>query len=205
MALTIPHYAKIKDNYCIAYFGYNNEYLIQLKLLRPIIEKELPGIKVYLACKKDSMYLLQNEERILDRETLIDTKYNQFAYVREINCDMLLHPIEELLQESDLPCGPIHIETKITNGRKCVLLTNGILPTKSLTSEKIKSAIHFIQTKGFNVILNEDISDADWVVGVENEKLYQSAALGKKTTLIPTGLGTNIFKNMFPNSEILSL
>lgn len=200
---TLPHYAKIKDNYCISYFGNSKEYLVQLKLLRPIVETQLPGIKVFIACKNDSMYLLKNEERILNREELQERK-TDFAYIREINCDMQTHPIEELMKESNLPCGPI--ETPVVEPTKrCVLLTNAIFPTKTLTAKQIQEAISLITKNRFDVDINGSIESAGWVVGVENENLFLAAAMGIKTTLIPTGLGTNLFKSMFTKGEILNL
>jgi len=200
---TLPHYAKIKDNYCVAYYGNSKEYLTQLKLLRPIMEKQLPGIKVFIACRNDSIYLLKNEERILSKEEL-QTKKTDFAYIRELTCDMESHPIENFMKESNLPCGPIHTPV-VDPIRHCVLLTNGILPTKTLSASQIQKAIQYIQNKGFNPEINGSIETAGWVVGVENEHLFNAAANGKRTTLIPTGLGTELFKSMFPNGELLTL
>lgn len=166
------------------------------------MEKTFPGIKVFLACKEDSIYLLEGEERIISKEQLNENK-NMFAYIRELLCDMQSHPVESFMDESSIPCGPITInESKIGN---CVLLTNGIFPVKSLNSNQIKQAIKYIESKGCSVSLNSSTDNAEWIVGVENEYLYQSAANGKKITLIPTGFGENLFKRMFPNTEILHL
>lgn len=203
MPVPLPYYAKIKDNYCVAYFGNSKEYLLQLKLLRPIMEAQLPGIKVYIACKSEAIYLLSGEERILTREDL-QSKKNEFAYVRELSCDMQSHPIEEFMKESNLACGPIKITTPII-ATTCVLLTNAILPTKTLSGKQIQAAIDYIKQKGCEPQINGSIENADWVVGVENEDLFQAAAMGKKVTLIPTGLGENLFHAMFPKAELLTL
>lgn len=149
------------------------------------------------------MYLLQGEERILSGDDLKSRK-SDFAYVRELSCNMETHPIEELMKESNLSCGPIETPT-IDLTRRCVLLTNGILPTKTLSAAQIQTAIQYIQKNGYEPEINGQIESAGWVVGVENEHLFQAAADGKRTTLIPTGLGASLFKAMFPNGELLQL
>jgi hypothetical protein len=200
MPVSLPVYAKIKDNYCISYYGNNREYLLQLKVLRPIMESMLPGIKVYISCKEESIYLLKGEDRVIPRNQL---QKDDFAYVRELVCNMECHPVEELMKESNLPCGPIAETNK--KGRNCVLCTNGILPTKTLSSDQIHAAIKYIKQHGVEPTINEGIEKADWIVGVENEDLFGAALLGKKATLIPTGLGENLFIEMFPQGEILRL
>ena len=202
MPIPLPVYAQIKDNYCLAYFGNNKEILIQLKLLRPFMENTFPGVKVFIACREDALYLLKNEERIISKNELKESK-NMFGYIRELLCDMQTHPVEEFMKESDIPYGPI-CNLKITDGN-CVLLTNGIIPVKPLNGSQIKQAIEFCKQSGQEPIINGSIEKAGWVVGVECDQLYQAAALGIKTTLIPTGFGENLFKKMFPDGQILRL
>jgi hypothetical protein len=201
--MPLPDYVKIKDNYCIAYFGHNKEYIVQLKLLRPFMEKQFPGVKVYLACRQESFYLLEKEINILNQEELKNNK-NNFAYIRELTSNMESHPVEDFMEESEIPCGPI-IETSQISQNKVVLLTNGIIPVKSLSGKQIKVALEFIQNKGFKAEINTSIKDAGWVVGVENEQLYEAAAMGKQVTLIPTGFGENLFNKMFPQGQILRI
>ena len=202
MPIPLPEYSKIKDNYCIAYFGNNKEHLVQLKLLRPFMEQTFPGVKVFIACRDDCLYLLQNEPRIITKTQLKDSK-NMFGYIRELLCDMQSHPVEEFMKESDIPCGPICKPLK--NNGNVVVLTNGIIPVKPLNGNQIKEIIEYVRSQGKEPILNGDINDASWVLGVECENLYLAAAAGKRVTLIPTGFGENLFKNMFPESEIQRL
>lgn len=202
MPIPLPEYAKIKDNYCIAYFGNNKEHLVQLKLLRPFMEKTFPGVKVYLACRDDCMYLLSEEDRILSKTELKDNKH-LFGYVRELLCDMQSHPVESFMLESDIPCGPICEKSNCYGD--CVLLTNGVIPVKPLNGEQIKKAINYIRKNGYEPQINGDINRAGWVVGVESEQLYLAAALGKRVSLIPTGFGEKLFKKMFPQNEIIVL
>lgn len=202
MPIPLPQYAQIKDNYCIAYFGNSKEYLVQLALLRPFMEKAFPGVKVYLSCKDDCMYILKNEERIISKTELKESR-NSFGYIRELLCDMQSHPVEEFMKESNIPFGPICRTTQ--NEGYAILLTNGIVPVKPLNGDQIKKAIDFIRSKGEEPVLNENVENASWVVGVECEQLYSAAAQGKKVTLIPTGFGENLFKIMFPDCQILSI
>jgi hypothetical protein len=212
MALPLPQYIKAKDNYCIAYYGNNKEHLIQLKLLRPIMERTFPGIKVFLACREDSSYLLKGQDRILTREELKDNKH-MFAYIRELVCDMQSHPVEEFMKESDIPCGPI-LEKQQAWGTNCVLLASGVPPVRSLTANQIRLAILHIkkfnggaepEIYGTNPEFDRGIDGHSWAVGVESEQLYEAAARGMQVTLIPTGFGENLFKKMFPSGQILSL
>ena len=203
MTLPLPDYDKIKDNYCISYFGNNKEHLVQLKLLRPIMEKTFPGVKVYLSCRDEHLYLLEGEERIISK-TELDDKKHLFGYVRDLLCDMESHPVEEFMKESDIPYDKIQ-SPKTKPAGHCVLLTNGVSPVKCLTGEQIKKVTEYIKNKGCTYTINGSIYDAEWVIGVENEDLYLAASKGKYTVLIPTGFGENIFKSMFNNIEILTL
>lgn len=167
------------------------------------MEKTFPGIKVYLACREDSVYLLKDEERIITREELKESKH-LFGYIRELLCDMQSNPVEEFMNESQIPFGPIRADQPLKN-KKCVLLTNGVIPVKTLTGNQIKLAIAHIQSKGYQPEINGNTDDAGWVVGVENEQFYLAAAAGRSVTLIPTGFGENLFKKLFPSGQILKL
>ena len=117
---------------------------------------------------------------------------------------MTSHPIEEFMEESKISYGPIHVNQFLDN-KKCTLLTNGISPVSSLTSNQIKLATTYIQSKGYHLEINGETAESGWVVGVENEQFYQSAVSGKSISLIPTGFGENLFKKLFPGGEILKL
>lgn len=167
------------------------------------MEQTFPGVQVYIACREDSTYVLRGEERILTKNELKDSRH-LFGYVRELLCDMQSNPVEEFMKESDIPCGPVKETPRGSSGR-CVLVTNGVLPVKSLTGDQIKAAIQYIRGQGCEPDLNDTIDNAAWVVGVESESLYQAAANGLRVTLIPTGFGKNLFKKMFPTGQILEL
>lgn len=188
----------------MAYFGHSKEYIVQLRLLRPIMEASFPGIKVYLSCNDEYMYLLKNQERIVSRSNLLKDK-QQYAYIRELSCDMSTHPVEQFMLESDMPCGPIQ-SSPLHEGDlsgTCTFLTNCYAPTRSLSGFQIQKVCQIIRNKGCEPVLNRPFEGFDWVVSVENEVLYEAAAMGKRVTLISTGLGENLFRTMFPGAQIL--
>ena len=74
------------------------EHLIAI---RPFIEKELPGVEIYLACSDGLLYLAENQNRIIGQSKLVEMKW-QFGYIRELKSDFVNHPVEKLLAESQL-------------------------------------------------------------------------------------------------------
>jgi hypothetical protein len=200
-------YNLIKNNYCLCYYGINKEYLVQLKLLRPIIENAYKGIVLYICCSDDCLYLLSKEKNILTKSEFLKNKSN-ISYIRFLEDSIDRHPVEEIMKESSIPCGPVCVEKRENFSKKCALLTKGLSPVRSLNGRQINSALELISGGGFKVFinpsLNEIVDDFEMVVGVENEVLYECAARGLNVKLVPTGIGENLFLSMFPNNEIFS-
>ena len=198
MSTPFPKYAIVKNNYCICYFGNCNEYLIQLKYLRSIIEKELPGIKIYIGFKDGLHGLLEGESNIVPNDVL-KIKKKKYAYIRELKCNMVDHPVWELLKESNIspsiPDVPLPDKTI-----KCVISSRGVLPTKSLSEAQISKIKSIYQAKGYAIEVDGNIDGAGCVVGVESVSLFQAAFLGIETALVPTGIGTDLYKSLFPNT-----
>ena len=96
--IPLPLYAKIKDRYCIGYFGDSDNVIRQLKKARPLIEKELPGIQVYICCNDEKVNILKNEDRVVPRSTL-EVVAKEVAYFRE----MVNETVTDLLDESRIP------------------------------------------------------------------------------------------------------
>ena len=96
--IPLPLYAKIKDRYCIGYFGQTTETLLDLKKARPFIEKELPGIKVYICCNDEKASVLDGEDCIILRSEL-ETRLKEVAYFREL----IEETVIDLLEESKIP------------------------------------------------------------------------------------------------------
>lgn len=90
MTIPLTHYIKIKNNFCIGYFGNNPQIITKLKEIRVAVEKQLSEIKIYIACNDEF-----TGERMINYSEL-GKKLKEFAGYREINDD----GIEDLLKES---------------------------------------------------------------------------------------------------------
>lgn len=198
MTVAFTDYAKIKDNLCICYVGSCNEYLVQLKFIRPAIEKELPGIKIHICCKDNVFHLIQDSPRII-RYSEIKDKKRDLAHIIDLKCNMQSHPILKLIEESNLTLEHLPIIEPVEKTKKCVIFPNGVIPTKSIDVEKLRK---ICMMKGYTTIVGGSLDGAGWVVGVENEYLYEAGIRGIRTTLIPTGIGTKLYKKLFPKGEI---
>jgi hypothetical protein len=200
MPIPLPSYVKIKDKLCIAYFGNSNEYLIQLKLLRPYIERTFYGLHIYIACDDSVFNLLENEKNVVKRS---EFKESNYGHTKHINCNMQDHPIEVLFSESDIEIPIITLENN-QKSKKCLIYPHGNYPTKSLTEEQIKKLTKIYKNQGFQVEIDGKLDFNSMIIGVENEQLFLAASNNAKTILINTGIGSNLFKKMFPKNEILN-
>lgn len=204
MPLSFPYYVSIKDNCCISYFGHNTEYIAQLKILRPLIQEQFNDLKIWLSCNDNLLYLIEDEPNIISRTKLLSNK-RIFGHIDEIKCPFDKdHPIEKYFKKLDINiksmCNKSNSVSKI-----CVISDQCVLPNKPLHYDNI---IKYIRSKGFLIkeFTNlKDLESCGWVVGIENGITYLAANKGIKTTLIPTGIGTDLFKTLFPSAEVLSL
>ena len=197
------HYAQIRNRYCIAYGGHCAEYLVQLRLLQPILDKEFPGMDIYLAARKDFLHLLKGVDHVLPYAEA-KQKRKEFGYVRELAVGKK-HPILQLLEESNIVPG-LDIPAPPNSNRLCVLSTQGTHPTRSMTESQIAECSANAAYAGYEVWVDPKIgavSSAGWVVGVENEMLFEAAGQGIKTSLVPNGIGTKLYTLMFPQGEVL--
>lgn len=203
MPIPFPLYAKIKNNYAICYFGKCTEYLIQLKYIRPLIEKKYPGIKIYLGCRDDVVHIL-NTERGIIKESEMRNKKMYFAYIHEVKCNTQDHPILEIINENEIELPEIKLIDNDSN--LCLIYSHGMFPTKSLTDEQVEKTKKTYEMKGLTVKVNIDNQTAGHVIGVENQQLFSAGFSGKKVTLIPTGVGKELFLKLFKNNgDILNI
>ena len=87
----------------------------------------------------------------------------------------------------------------------CLIKTNGNYPTGNLLKSQIKTLQKIAFQNGFKVEIDGDWQNAGIVYGVESVELFEAAARGIKSYLIPTGNGEQLFKKMFKNGEILHI
>jgi hypothetical protein len=93
--LAFPEYSKIKNKYCIAYHGHSNEYVARILYVLPFIEKELPGMEIFVLVDEDVAKTNKSDKLVTS---------GSFAYTRELNeC----FTIEDLLRESNIQIFPI--------------------------------------------------------------------------------------------------
>lgn len=160
--MDFTNYAKIKDNYCICYFGYSNEYLIQLDTLRPFIEKQYPGLNIYLGCKDDVAHLLSGKTLKLSH---IKSRKSEFAHIRELKYDHQSHPIEQFIKECNIKNYMIDNKSQKDMTTLCVIISHGSYPTTNLTNEQIQKCKMIARSQRFDVAVDVDIQDAGWVIG----------------------------------------
>jgi hypothetical protein len=202
MGIPLTKYKNIKDKCCLVYLGHSEEYLTQIKYLIPYIEKEFLGIEIHVCCKPEFAHIFEN--RCFSQNELRDKKQD-FGHFIEIKSNLNSHPILQFLDESKIPYGPADIKMQEHPTIKCAICPNGSTPVKSLTQDQIQKISIMAKKEGMSPEITDQVNDAGWVIGVENASLYRASSKGIRTTLIPTGLGTKLFKTLFPNGEILEL
>jgi len=202
--MTIPYenYLEIKDKYCITYYGVFNEFILQLIYLKPAIEQEFPGVKLYISCKDELFNRLEVSTDVIPFSKFAKHEY---SYVRDLSFDNINHPILGIINESKMNLKGLVPHRNNIKTNKCIILSKGVGHVKSLTDDEVQIVIEKVRLAGFDPKINENIDDAGWVIGVECEDLYKSAIKGIKTTLIPTGFGKKLFETLFPNQEIYSI
>lgn len=127
---------------------------------------------------------------------------NKFAHIYEFLTGGQTHPIEEMLKDCGITEYSIPVP-EIEPTSKCVIIPHGCYPTNNLTKDQISKIKNMAICKQYQI--GEGLEGAGWVIGVESVDLFEAAAKGIKTTLVKTGLGTNLYRNMFPHGEVISI
>jgi hypothetical protein len=199
--ISFTDYAKIANNYCICYFGQSDECLVQLRLIRPFLQRQFPDLNIYIGCKDDKTHYLKNCEKILKISDLKIRK-SEFAYISEVKSNGQTHPIEDLL----VGAGIINFSIPtpiIDKTQKCVIVSKSTFPAKPLDKSQIEKLK--LKASGMFIEIDTDISGAGLVMGVESPELCEAAAKGIETVLVPTGVGSRLYKKLFPNLEVLHI
>lgn len=162
------------------------------------IEKELPEINIFLYCKFEHLKKYFNTNRII----IDQFDKRQFAYIHNLKCNMIDHPVEKLINESNITLKYLNPPKISIKTKRCLISPKAMLPAKSLTNNNIEDAKRLALLNGFDPVVGTNIEGASWVIAPENESLFLAATKGIKTTLVPTGIGTNFYKRIFPDGEI---
>jgi acyl CoA:acetate/3-ketoacid CoA transferase alpha subunit len=74
-----------------------------------------------------------------------------------------------------------------------------------LEKRQIEQIKRMAADQGFQPEINTSVQNSGLVIGVESVELFEAAGMGITTTLIPTGVGTRLYKNMFSKSNIMDI
>jgi hypothetical protein len=173
--------------------------LVQLRLIKPSLERRFPGLNICFGCKDDKVAFLKESALTISR---LKVDRHNFAHIREIKFNGQTHPIEDLLCEAGMKIPVITTEIRPRENDRCVLVAHGNYPTKSLEKIQIEQLKALVQNDGYVIDWDGPVSNASIVVGVESIQLFEAAAMGVRTILVPTGLGTNLYQSLFPKGEI---
>lgn len=89
MAAPFTKYLEVKDNYCLAYFGDDENLIKDILTARDVIENEFKGLNVFLACN-DRMKNIVNDKR----NVILKSKMNDFT--GKMACFRILEKKEDL-------------------------------------------------------------------------------------------------------------
>jgi hypothetical protein len=197
-------YCQIKDNFCICYFGSSYEYILQIIFLKPFIEEKYKGIKIFIGCNDHAYNFFKDYKFTLSYSDLLKRKLD-FAYIKELKFDGTIHPLEFFIKESEIENYIVCNKNNTENTSSCSIITKGNYPTISLNEKQINILKNIASQSGFVAEIDAPVENSGLVMGVESFSLFKAASLGIKTKLVPTGLGTNIYKKMFPEGEIIDV
>lgn len=200
----LADYARSKDNYLIYYLGPNEEYLLQLLLVRPALERHFPGLQLFISCKDHYFPRISGNDRTLPYSQ-INGQRHCFAHLRELSFDGYRHPVSAILEEAELSDYAAPIPPLLDRSVKCVIISKSLHPVKPLEQGQIHRLLRSARDEGYEVELDKDIDGSGLVVGVESYSLYLAASQGIETRLVPTGFGTRLYEKLFPSQKIMKL
>jgi len=201
--IAFEDYSKIKNNYCLCYFGQCNEYLILMELLRPRIELAFPGMNFYIGCRDESIQFLQTRDKVL-AVTELKLRKNEFAHIKELKYEDGIHPIQKILVDSDITNIILRHDFDDQDSGKAVILTHSTYPTNPMNSRQIDIARRVAESRGLEVEISDQWKNSGLIIGVESPELVLAAYSGIPTILVETGIGSSFYKNLFPSMELLS-
>ncbi len=200
--IPLHRYTKIKNKYCVAYFGQCDEYVLQLLHARPFFERTFPDLELYIACRDEAFRLATGQPRMVQKSELKD-RCGEFPVVRELKYNFQSHPVLDFVEESGVVIDPFPLQEEHTV--KCVIWADGNHPTANMPDDLIREWRAKAVKLGYRVEVGGDVSNAGWVVGVESVPLYQAAMRNVKTTLVDTGIGGELYQKWFPAGEVVKM
>lgn len=202
MTCLFPYYNEIRNKVLICYLGHSKDYLVQLRIIRPYLEKL--GLDIWIGCRDEYRDWVDKVITLSDFED----KKEEFVYSLEITyASDEIHPIWKLWKEAEVKLDKI--EQKPPQTTIAILTTECNYPTKPLSIKQTTQLREYLLRKGMSSIVETNdksiLDKAGIVAGVENALLFEAASRGIYTILIPTGLGTELYKTLFSKAEVLIL
>jgi len=98
MAKPLFEYISIKNKYCIGYFGNDSSLVLDILNSRKFIEKEFPGLQIYLSFKNEMQDMVKGSKNII-LESNIPSFSGKVAYFRNLEekSDLI-----KILEESNI-------------------------------------------------------------------------------------------------------
>jgi len=99
MPIPFTQYLDIKDNYCLSYFGEDEQFLVKVLDARHYIERELPGLQVFIACKDIFKQIAEDRANII-----LESKMAEYKGQIANTCNLeKLQDLKSLLEDSKIP------------------------------------------------------------------------------------------------------
>lgn len=95
--IELQKYASIRNNCCIGYFGPDWGIVKELVDARPVIERVLAGMTVYISCRPDFVEKLSGYNNVIPSNELKSYR-NKFGYFDEIRSNTITSPVQDLLK-----------------------------------------------------------------------------------------------------------
>lgn len=220
--MSYTHYLKVKNKICIYHEGNTPEYLVQLRMLAPTIEKYFPGIHVSFAGRDHYLNWLSPHPSIMSiAEFVIDKMEFALNISVTFNASQEKHPVHDLVG-----CPIISYPIKGSVNHFGIICPEGSYPTKSLDAHQINHLRSWVTGRGFlplvvgtspnetNLPIDKRPSsnerqklarEAGLVVGVECDMLFEAVSAGIPTALVPTGVGQKLYEAFCKKPVILSV
>ena len=187
--VSLAHYSKVINKVCLLYTGSVPEYTIALNYILPFIKQKYPELTTSLYVRDEFA-----QDNALPESTL---NRADFSFVKEFK----IHPTEHVILTFIKEAGLTFPRLPIKGDNTFLICPNAIFPSRPLTQEQIQSLTTFAKERGYT----RATEDAGWVIGAENECVFGAAAKGIRTTLVPSGIGTELFMRIFPHGKVMDL
>lgn len=201
MFTTCNNFIRVRNKYCCCSFGNNNDYILMLKHIRPYVEASLPGLQMHIACRDESFYLLQDEPRVTPKSGF---DKNNYSFVREVRPDASAHPIQKMLDESQIPIPTIRSSSSHPT-HKVYVSIQSLYPCRPVPDRKRESIVREIESSGRRCCMDEPYDGVSSVVATEGELLMAACLAGADCALLDTGVGGRLMRSMFPSLRTIRI